>query len=294
MKCYNLYAICVGGGIMLDIILDTLIDAIKLFPFLFITFLIMELFEHKVEHKNKNIIEKAGKLGPFFGSVLGAFPQCGFSAAATNLYATRIISLGTLISIYLSTSDEMLPILLSEQVEFSFILKILLLKIIIGMICGFIIDFIIRKKEKMEIEEFCHDKHCHCEHSIFKSSIKHTLSIFVFILVIEFFLNLGFSYLGEEQVSKLFLKNSVFSPIISSLIGLIPNCGASVVITELYLNNMISYGSMISGLLTGSGVGLLILFRVNRDKKDSLKVALLIYLIGAISGILLQLISNIF
>ena len=279
---------------MLDIILDTVMDGVKLIPFLFVTFLLMEFFEHKAEQKNKRIIEKAGKLGPFFGSILGAFPQCGFSAATTNLYATRIISLGTLISVYLSTSDEMLPILISQNVEASFIIKILLLKIVIGMLCGFVIDFIVRKKEDIEIEKFCHDKHCHCEHGILKSSIKHTLSIFIFILIIEFFLNLGFSYLGEEQVSKLFLKNNIFAPFISSLIGLIPNCGASVIITELYLKNMISYGSLLAGLLTGSGVGLLVLFRVNRPRKDSLKIAGLIYLIGAISGILLQLISNIF
>lgn len=279
---------------MLDVIIDTLLDALKLLPFLFITFLLMELFEHKMTNKNKNIIKKSGKLGPLLGSILGAFPQCGFSVAATNLYATRIISIGTLISIYLSTSDEMLPILLSEKVEFSFILKILLIKVVIGMIFGFLIDLFIKKKEEVEIEEFCHEGHCDCEHGIIKSAVKHTLNITLFILIIGFFLNLGFSYLGEEQISKLFFKDSFFGPFISSLIGLIPNCGASVIITELYLNNVITYASMISGLLTGSGVALLILFRVNKDKKDSFKIMGLVYLIGVVSGLVLQLINYLF
>lgn len=279
---------------MIDVIMDTLLDAVKLIPFLFITFLLMEFFEHKTTNKNKNAIKKAGKFGPFIGSLLGAFPQCGFSAAATNLYATRIISLGTLISIYLSTSDEMLPIFLSENVEISFIIKILLIKIAIGMFFGFLLDLLIRRKEETQVEDFCHNGHCHCEHGIIKSAIKHTISIVLFIIVIEFFLNIGFSYLGEDNISKLFFKDSFFGPFVSSLIGLIPNCGASVVITELYLNNVITYSSMISGLLTGSGVGLLILFKTNKNKKDSLKILGLVYIIGVISGLIIQLLGYLF
>ncbi len=279
---------------MIDVIMDTLLDAVKLIPFLFITFLLMEFFEHKTTNKNKNAIKKAGRFGPFIGSLLGAFPQCGFSAAATNLYATRIISLGTLISIYLSTSDEMLPIFLSENVEISFIIKILLIKIAIGMFFGFLIDLLIRRKEETQVGDFCHNEHCHCEHGIIKSAIKHTISIVLFIIVIEFFLNIGFSYLGEDNISKLFFKDSFFGPFVSSLIGLIPNCGASVVITELYLNNVITYSSMISGLLTGSGVGLLILFKTNKNKKDCLKILGLVYIIGVISGLIIQLINYLF
>ena len=188
---------------MLDVIKDTVIDSLKLLPFLFLTFLLMEYFEHKMKNKSKKIVEKAGKFGPIIGSFLGVIPQCGFSVAATNLYATRIITLGTLISIYLSTSDEMLPILLSEKVEFSLIAEVLLIKIIVGIICGFIIDLVYRKKEKVEIQEFCHDKHCDCEHSILKSTLKHTFDIFIFIFIISFVLNLAFSYLGEEVISSI-------------------------------------------------------------------------------------------
>ena len=260
---------------MLDVIKDTVIDSLKLLPFLFLTFLLMEYFEHKMKNKSKKIVEKAGKFGPIIGSFLGVIPQCGFSVAATNLYATRIITLGTLISIYLSTSDEMLPILLSENVEFSLIAEVLLIKIIVGIICGFIIDLVYRKKEKVEIQEFCHDKHCDCEHSILKSTLKHTFDIFMFILIISFVLNLAFSYLGEEVISSILMKNSIFGSFLTSLLGLIPNCFSSVLITQLYLKNTISFASMIGGLLTGSGVALLVLFRVNKDKKQNFRILLL-------------------
>lgn len=281
---------------MKEIVLDTLLDALKLLPFLFVAFLIMEYIEHKFNEKSKNKISKAGKFGPIFGSLLGAVPQCGFSVMATNLYATRIITVGTLISIYLSTSDEMLPILISEGSKVSVIFKILIIKIIIGMICGFVIDFILRKKHNekdYEIKDFCLEHHCDCNHGIIKSSVKHTLNIILFIFLVTFLLNAGIHYLGEENIGKLFLKDSVFAPFVSSLIGLIPNCGASVIITELYLSGVISFASCISGLLTGSGVALLVLFKVNKNKKDNVKILLTLYLIGAISGLLIEFISAI-
>lgn len=279
---------------MKEILLDTLLDAIKLLPFLFITFLLMEYIEHSFTKNGKERIKKAGKLGPFFGSLLGAVPQCGFSVMATNLYATRIVTLGTLISIYLSTSDEMLPILISQKCSFSIIIKILLIKVLIGMLAGFIIDFIIRKKIKSsnyEIKKFCDEEHCDCEHGIIKSSIKHTFNILIFIIVITLLLNLGFYYFGNDSIEKLFLKDSFFSPFISSLIGLIPNCGASVILTELYLNNVISFASVIAGLLTGSGVALLVLFKINKNVKENVKILLTVYFIGALSGVMIEIIQ---
>ncbi len=274
---------------MKEIILDTLIDSLKLVPFLLITFILIEIIEHKIN--NKKIITSSGKLGPLFGSLLGIFPQCGFGAAITNLYVTRIVTLGTLISVYLSTSDEMLPIMLSNNVEIGIIIKILLIKVFIGMFSGFIIDLLLRKKEKIEIKELCEHDHCHCEHSIFLSALKHTLNITIFIIIISFLLNLGFEYLGEETIEKLFLKNNIFSSFISSLIGLIPNCGASVAITELYLNNTISFGSCMAGLLTGSGVAILILFKTNKDIKENFEILSTVYGIGVISGIIIDLIG---
>ncbi len=282
---------------MLDVLLDTLIDGLKLLPFLFVAFLIIELIEHKLSNKNKKVISNAGKFGPILGGLLGAIPQCGFSVMATNLYATRIITLGTLISIYLSTSDEMLPIMLSHKTEGTLILKILLTKVIIGMLYGFIIDLVLRKKESNKTKKkekinynLCEEEHCHCEHGIVKSAIKHTLTTLLFILATTLILNTLMEVFGEELLSKILLKNSVFGSFITTLIALIPNCGSSVVITELYLKNAITYGSMIGGLLTGSGVGLLVLFRVNKPLKDNIKIVTLIYSLGVITGIIIDII----
>ena len=275
---------------MLDIILDTLIDGLKLIPFLFVAFLIIELIEHKLSKKNKNAVAKAGKFGPLVGGLLGALPQCGFSVMATNLYATRIITLGTLISIYLSTSDEMLPIMLSHKTETSLIIKIIVTKVIIGIIYGFIIDLVLRKKTvKKENFDMCREEHCDCKHGILKSSIKHTITTIIFILLTTLILNTLMEVFGENLLSKLLLKNTVFGSFITSLISLIPNCGSSVVVTELYLKNAITYGSMIGGLLTGSGVGLLVLFRVNKDNKENIKIVTLVYFLGALTGILIDL-----
>ncbi len=278
---------------MLDIILDTLVDSLKLLPFLFLTFLIIEYLEHKID--NQKIIKTSNKLGPLVGSLLGAFPQCGFSVSATNFYITRIITLGTLISVYLSTSDEMLPIMLAQKVPVGDIIKILLLKVLIGMFFGFIIDFFLRNKKKnIEIKELCEHDHCNCEKGIFLSSLQHTLNIMIFILVITFILNLGFYYLGNEMLSKIFLKNNIFSSFISSLVGLIPNCSASIMITELYLKNTITFGATMAGLLTGSGVGILVLFKNNKNLKENFSILLLIYGIGVASGIIIDLLMTIF
>lgn len=279
---------------MLEVIIDAVIDSIKLLPFLYIAYLIMEYLEHKTSEKAKNIVKKSGKFGPLFGSVLGIFPQCGFSAAASNLYAGRIISLGTLIAIFLSTSDEMLPILISESVDIAIILQILGIKLVIGMIAGLIIDFVIRKKEKKQgkeeykIVDMCEHEHCHCEDGIFKSALKHTINIFLYILIITLIVNIAIFFIGEETISSLILNRPVLGTIVAGIIGLIPNCASSVILTQLYLEGIISMAPMISGLLVGAGVGLAVLFKVNKDVKENLKIATLLYGIGVISGIILE------
>ena len=277
---------------MKEVIIDTLIDSAKLLPFLFLTFLLMEFIEHKLSEKSKEKLTKSGKLGPFIGSILGAIPQCGFSVAATNFYAMRIVSIGTLIAIYLSTSDEMLPIMISHGASIVIILKIIGLKVLIGMVFGFIIDLIFRdKRNNHEIKDFCVEEHCDCDHSILKSALTHTVNILIFIALISFILNLGFHYLSEDTISTIFMKNSLLGPFLSSLLGLIPNCGASVIITELYLNNVISFGSTMAGLLSSSGVALLVLFRINKNLKENLKILLTVYTIGVLVGVLIDLIG---
>ncbi len=279
---------------MIDIILDTLIDSLKLLPFLFIAFLIIELIEHKLNKQTKELVSKSGKVGPLIGSLLGLFPQCGFSVMATNLYVTRIITLGTLISIYLATSDEMLPIMLSQKIAFIEIVKLLGIKFICGIIWGFIIDLLLNKKSKKENinYEICDEDHCNChEEGVIKSTLIHTLKTLLFIMLVSFLLNILLHFIGEDNLSKLFLKNSIFGPFISSLLGLIPNCGSSIVITELYLNGAISLGSAMAGLLTGSGVALLVLFKENKDIKENVTILSLLYGLGVISGIIMELIT---
>lgn len=278
---------------MKEVILDTIIDSLKLIPFLLVAFLIIELLEHKLNNKTKNILTKSKKIGPIIGSLLGVIPQCGFSVMATNLYITRIITLGTLISIYLSTSDEMLIIMISEKVEISLILKILLIKIFFGIVYGLIIDKIInkKKKDKETNYELCDEEHCDCNHSILLSAIKHTLHITLFIFIITLIINTIFTLLGDNYLSKILLNNSILSPFITSLIGLIPNCAASVILTELYLNSTISLGALIGGLLTSSGSSLLVLIKNNKNKKENLSIILLLYALGVLSGIIIELIS---
>ncbi len=281
---------------MLEILEDAIIDSVKLIPFLFLTYLLMEYIEHKTKEKTKETIKKSGKYGPFIGALLGIVPQCGFSVSATNLYAARVITLGTLIAVYLSTSDEMLPIFLSEGVAIDIILKILAIKLIIGMIAGFLIDFVVRLKnkgntEKEKIIDLCEKEHCHCEHGIFKSALKHTINIFIFIFVFTLIINLVIHLIGEENIAGFMLDRPILGPILSGIIGLIPNCASSVIITQMYLTNIISIGTMIAGLLVSAGVGLAVLFRINKGVKENIKITILLYAIGVVSGILLELIG---
>ena len=279
---------------MLEVIEETLLDSIKLIPFLFIAYLIMEYIEHKTSKKSRETIKKSGKFGPLIGSFLGIFPQCGFSVVATNFYAGRVITLGTLISVYLTTSDEMIPIMISEAVPLWTILKILFVKLVIGIAAGFVIDFVLRlinKNKKIEEEnivDLCEHDHCHCEKGILKSSIHHTLSIFVFILIVTFIINTAIYFIGEENISNILLNKPIFGPIVSSLIGLIPNCASSVIITNMYLKNVINVGTMIAGLLVNAGVGLVVLFKTNKKIKENIAIICLLYIVGVISGIVLE------
>ena len=277
--------------VIIDVIKDTLIDGVKLLPFLFITFIFMELIEHKFGDKLNKKLAKVNKIGPLIGSFLGVIPQCGISASASNFYITRVISLGTLISVYLSTSDEMLPILISENAPILLILKLLLVKFLCGVIFGFIIDFILRKTEKEDIKDFCDIEDCDCKHGVLKSSIIHTLKTFLYILIISFILNTIFEFFGEEFLEKILMKNNPFGVIITSLIGLIPNCGVSILLTELYLKDIVSVGKLLSGLLVNAGVGLLILARYNKKKKDTLRIIVILLGIGILVGFIFDILN---
>lgn len=284
---------------MLDVIMDAVIDAaidtVKILPFLLITYLLMEYLESKMQSKTKAALHKTGKFGPILGSVLGIVPQCGFSTAASSLYAGRVITMGTLIAIFLSTSDEMLPIMISEAVNPMLIGSILLVKVVCGIIVGFIVDIVYRVVTKhdepdVDIHHFCEHEHCHCGHGIIKPALRHTIQIAFFILIISIILNIVIGVVGIDSISNSVFSIPVVGELIAGLIGLIPNCAASVVITELYVSGAINFGTMIAGLLVGAGVGVLVLFRVNESIKENLVILSVLYFSGVILGILINLI----
>lgn len=276
---------------VVHIFLHSFIDSLKILPFLFIAFLIIEIIEHKLSEKSKKIIGNSGKFGPVVGAFLGVIPQCGFSVVATNLYVTRILSLGTLISIYLATSDEMLPIMISNNIDITIILQILLIKLFIGIFFGVLIDFFFRNKRISADYTICDDEHCHCEEGVLVSSLKHTVHIFVFIFLVNFVITLIMETLESSIISSIFMRDSIFAPFVISLLGLIPNCASSVIITELFLNNAISFGSLIAGLLANSGMALLVLFKSNKNLKENFMVLGLLYFISVISGIIIMILS---
>jgi len=240
---------------MLDIILDTLLDSVKLLPFLFLTYLCMELLEHHTNDKTSRIVEKAGKSGPVWGGLLGVIPQCGFSTAAASLYSGGVITVGTLLAIFLSTSDEMLPIFISEAVPIATIGKILATKVGIAIVSGLLVELvflnILKQKEKhMDIHVVCEEEHCHCEDGVLLSAVKHTLRIFIYIILISFVLNIVIAGIGEDTIASALSTIPVLGEILAALIGLIPNCASSVIITELYLDGLIGAGAMMDRIVS--------------------------------------------
>ena len=273
----------------IEIIADSFIDSIRILPFLFVAYLIMEYIEHKAGDRMRAAIQGAGKGGPIIGGILGIFPQCGFSAAASNLYAGRIITVGTLMAVFLSTSDEMLPIMISANAGAETIIKILAVKVVVASLAGFSIDFIFHKREKnIQIEHLCEQHQCHCENGIWKSALRHTVEIFLYILIISLVLNMLIAWIGEDVLSSVILNRPVVGAVIAGLVGLIPNCAASVIITQLYLNGVLNAGAMIAGLLSGTGVGVLVLLRVNDNRRENLGLIGLLYVIGVLSGIVVE------
>lgn len=283
---------------IIDVLKDAGLDSVKLLPFLFATYMLMEYLEHKKVLTAGKLAGFSKKAGPLFGGLFGVFPQCGFSAAASSMYAGRVITMGTLIAVYLSTSDEMLPMFLSSDARLSLLIAVLAGKAAIGILMGFAVDIIYRKLHKNEetkadIHAMCEHEHCNCEDGILKSAARHTIKIFLFVLIISIGINLVVELVGEESLRSFFTSVPVLGQTVSALVGLIPNCAASVIITKLYLENVISIGVMMSGLLVGAGVGLLVLFRLNHNKKDSLKITGILWVTGIFWGVIIDLVLGI-
>ena len=328
------------------------IDTLKLVPFLFVTYLAMEALEHYASSKSIAAVRRAGTAGPVIGALLGVVPQCGFSAAAATLYSARVITLGTLFAVFLSTSDEMLPIMIAAQAPAGFIAEVLAIKALCGLIAGFAIDVVLRLRhhavEAMHIHDLCERDHCGCDddgdalhvlsdalqehgrgvagriddrdgghsngkesgaeasrasdghddahshdHShghahgfgaIAKSSLVHTLQVTLFIFVVSLALEIVIDGVGEDALASFISANSNLSVVVSAIVGLIPNCAASVVLTELYLEGALSTGAMLAGLLVSAGVGLLVLFRANRPMHENFLIVAGLVACGVVFG----------
>lgn len=278
-----------------DILKDTVVDGVKMLPFLFVAYLLIEYVEHRSAKRLEQALKGFGRFGAVGGALLGCVPQCGFSAAAANLYAGRVITLGTLIAVFLSTSDEAIPVLLAHPGSLGVIGKLLLVKIIIAVAAGCIIDCFVRKPAD---EKDTHDHlkkmctHCHCDdHHLLSSALRHTLQIFLFILLFSFVLNFLIAWVGEEQISRLLMQNSLLQPVIAGLFGMIPNCASSVILTELYLSGSLSFGAAVAGLSAGAGVGVAVLFKVNHDVKENMGILAILWAVAVVCGIVMQVVG---
>lgn len=280
---------------MLDVLMDAVIDSIKILPFLFLAYLAMEWIESRESERTLRMIRKSGRFGPVLGGALGIMPQCGFSAAAANLYAGRVITVGTLLAVFLSTSDEMLPILFSETahgLSVIMIVKIIVLKAGLGMLIGLLVDAAVRKNhtggEGLHIHEMCEHDHCHCSQGIWLSALVHTMQTIGFIFAVTLALGMLIHLVGEDAISGLILNRPVLSELLAGLVGLIPNCAASVVLTQLYVQGAMSGGAMMAGLFVSAGVGILVLCRTNRHIKENLWIISLLYITGVTAGMLVS------
>ena len=277
-------------------------DSAKLLPFLFLTYLLMEILEKKAGEKAEDAVRRAGRFGPLWGGVLGAVPQCGFSAAASSLYAARVLTVGTLLAVFLSTSDEMVPIMLAAtaggQTDLGVMFQILGAKVLIGLVSGFAVDAVVsgvfRRRHAMDIHHLCAQEHCDCESGVWKSALLHTVKIFAYLVLFTFAINLAIELIGENTVAGWLNDLPVVGVLVAALIGMIPNCAASVLVTRLYIDGILSTGGMLAGLLTGAGVGLLVLFRLNRRPKENLLITLGLYALGVGWGLLFDLLGVVF
>lgn len=271
-----------------DALLDAVLDTLRTLPFLFAAFLVIESAEHYSNQFSSRVLARVGKAGPFLGAVLGCIPQCGFSVAAANLYSGGLITLGTLLAVFLSTSDEAVLILLAHPGSGKVIGSLLIWKVMIGIGAGCLVDLLFRKrKEEKHIEEMCKSCGCSDTSGVLRPALLHTVRLGVYLLLFTFCLNLILELVGIEQLSRILGKNTPFQPFLAALLGLIPNCASSVLITELYLSGGLSFASAIAGLCAGAGVGAAVLFRSNHPVGENVKIVALLYGIAVVSGLLL-------
>lgn len=289
---------------LLHVLEHSVRDTLALVPLLFLTYLAMEAIEHVASDRVRAAVERSGKAGPVVGAALGALPQCGFSAMAATLYAGRVVTLGTLVAVVLSTSDEMVPVFLAHQEPLGRLIAIMAFKVVAGVVVGLAVDVALRAWHRagdghVHIHELCEREHCHCdddhdhahEHahgrwSIVRSALVHTVQVTLFILVVTFVFGLAIEYVGQDALGALLANHPVRATFVSALVGLIPNCAASVAITELYLDGVLATGPMLAGLLASGGVGLLVLWRTNVDARQNALITAFVYVVAVGVGLL--------
>ena len=274
----------------LCVVIDFLVENLLLLPFLFATYLLLEFLEARAGGALERGLGRTRRFGPVFGALAGAFPQCGFSAAAASLYAGGAVTAGTLISVFLATSDELIPVLISEKAPISLILKILGVKVAVGMVAGFAVNFVSslfgKGRISLRVGELCaHSRCCCCEgKGIFRPALVHTAEIFIFIVAISGIVHVALHFIGEEGIRNLILNKPWYGEAIAGLIGFVPNCAVSVSGAQIYLKGGMSAGALMSMSMTGAGVGLLVLFRTNRHLWQNLSIMLCVYAVGVVAG----------
>lgn len=305
---------------MLDVLPDTLKDSLSMIPLLLFIYIGIELVEYRWGRRIRKGVQQAGTAGPLLGALGGSLPQCGFSVVGSTLYTQKLITIGTLLSIYLATSDEAIPVILSHPGKAMVILPLIFTKIFIAIIAGYSIDFIFREKNKKVFNHIrkCTDdtdsiRHHHeeslnttiacCGHNpspaakafdikiIFLHPIVHTIKVFAFILGVTTLINLTIFWIGETAFISLFSGHVLLQPFIAALVGLLPDCASSVAITELYLKGAITYGAVVAGLCASGGLGLLVLFKEDKNKKNILRIIALLYGISVLVGLVIQFID---
>lgn len=277
--------------VLMDVVLDTLMDVLKIIPFLFVIYLFLEFLEQEAGHKMEHFLEKHRRMSPLIGTLFGITPSCGFAGAASSLFATGVISTGTLIAVYLSSSDEMLSIMLSMQTPFSVIWPILAVKIVIAVIAGMLIDAF-SKKRNIDIERFCEREHDDHSHGIFYSAMMHTLQVTVWLLLITLGFNLIVAWIGEDNLRAFVAAYPNQSVLVSTLVGMIPSCASSILLTKMYLEGVIGFAAVCAGLLVNAGTGMMVLWRVNPNLKENFKILFLTWAAGLAGGLIIELIMS--
>lgn len=281
---------------MWEIIEESFIDSIKMLPFLIGAYVLIEYLDRGAGKKMRGLLGNFKTLGPVGGALLGIIPQCGFSVAAANLFGKRLITAGTLIAVFLATSDEAIPVFLANPGNGGLIIRLLVIKLILAICAGIFIDATARyvKLDSQsrtlsvdEVETNSNECDCNCKHgqSLIRAVLGHSMKIFALVLAVSFIMNCGLHFLGEENLSKVLMENSIFQPFLAGLFGLIPSCASSVILAELYVKGSLSFGSVLAGLSTGAGMGIIVLFKENRSKRENILIIGALYGIGVLSGL---------